>query len=138
MLGGCPKLKVLVTSRVMFHLQAEHLFEVPPLPLPESGQRRDVGALSHYASIALFVQRAHAVQPDFQLTPASAAAVAEICVRMDGIPLAIELSAARTRRLPPHSLQEQLAQGVAVLQGLAQDVPARQQSLRGAIAWSYD
>jgi len=138
LLAGCPKLKVLVTSRVMLHLQAEHLFEVPPLPLPESGQRRDVGALSHYASIALFVQRAQAVQPDFQLTPANAAAVAEICVRLDGIPLAIELAAARTRHLPPHTLLVQLAQGVAVLQGRAQDVPARQQTLRGAIAWSYD
>lgn len=138
LLAGCPKLKVLVTSRVMLHLQAEHLFEVPPLPLPEPGQPRDVGVLSHYASIALFVQRAQAVQPDFQLTPANAAAVAEICVRLDGIPLAIELAAARTRHLPPHTLLVQLAQGVAVLQGRAQDVPARQQTLRGAIAWSYD
>jgi predicted ATPase/class 3 adenylate cyclase len=138
LLAGCPKLKVLVTSRVMLYLQAEHLFEVPPLPLPEPGQRRDVGALSHYASIALFVQRAQAVQPDFQLTPANAAAVAEICVRLDGIPLAIELAAARTRHLPPHTLLVQLAQGVAVLQGRARDVPARQQTLRGAIAWSYD
>ena len=138
LLAGCPKLKVLVTSRVMLHLQAEHLFEVPPLPLPEPGQRRDVGALSHYASIALFVQRAQAVQPGFQLIPANAAAVAEICVRLDGIPLAIELAAARSRHLPPHTLLVQLAQGVAVLQGRAQDVPARQQTLRGAIAWSYD
>lgn len=138
LVAGCPKLKVLVTSRVMLHLQAEHLFEVPPLPLPEPDQRRDVSALSHYASIALFVQRAQAVQPDFHLTPANAAAVAEICVRLDGIPLAIELAAARTRHLPPHALLVQLAQGVAVLQGRAQDVPARQQTLRGAIAWSYD
>ena len=138
LLAGCPKLKVLVTSRVMLHLQAEHLFEVPPLPLPESAQRTKMNALSHYASVALFVQRAQAVQPDFQLAPANAAAVAEICVRLDGIPLAIELAAARTRHLPPHTLLQQLAQGVAVLQGRAQDVPVRQQTLRGAIAWSYD
>ncbi|HEX9134550.1 MAG TPA: tetratricopeptide repeat protein [Ktedonobacteraceae bacterium] len=138
LLAGCPELKVLVTSRVMLHLRAEQLFELTPLPLPSSGHPVDVKALSHYASIALFVQRAQAVAPDFQLTSVNAAAVAGICTRLDGIPLAIELAAARTRHFSPHILLAQLEKGLAVLYGKAQDVPARQQTLHGAIAWSYD
>jgi predicted ATPase/class 3 adenylate cyclase len=138
LLAGCPELKVLVTSRVMLHLRAEQLFEVTPLPLPSSGHPVDLKALSHYAAIALFVQRAQAVAPDFQLTSVNAAAVAGICTRLDGIPLAIELAAARTRHFTPHILLAQLEKGLAVLYGKAQDVPARQQTLHGAIAWSYD
>ncbi len=138
LLAGCPELKVLVTSRVMLHLRAEQLFEVSPLPLPSAGHTVDVKALSHYASIALFVQRAQAVVPDFQLTPANAAAVAGICTRLDGIPLAIELAAARTRHFSPQILLAQIEKGRAVLSGKAPDVPARQQTLHGAIAWSYD
>jgi predicted ATPase/class 3 adenylate cyclase len=138
LLASCPELKVLVTSRVMLHLRAEQLFEVPPLPLPSSGRPADVKALSHYASIALFVQRAKAVAPDFQLTPLNAAAVTGICTRLDGIPLAIELAAARTRHFSPHILLAQLEKGLSVLYDKAQDVPARQQTLQGAIAWSYD
>jgi predicted ATPase/class 3 adenylate cyclase len=138
MMASCPKLKVLVTSRVMLHLQAEQLFEVSPLPLPTSGHLFDLQALSHYASVALFVQRAQAVVPDFQLTPVNAAAVAGICTRLDGIPLAIELAAARTRHFSPPTLLTHLEKGLTVLQGKSQDVPARQKTLRGAIAWSYD
>ncbi len=141
LLAACPKLKVLVTSRVMLHLQAEHLFEVPSLPLPDSRLYEHLSApatLSHYASVALFVQRASAVQPDFQLTRANANAVACICVHLDGIPLAIELAAARVRHFSPQTLLARLEHGLAVLQGEAQDIPARQQTLRGAIAWSYD
>ena len=94
--------------------------------------------LSQYAAIALFVQRAQAVQPDFRLTIANAPAVAKICARLDGMPLAIELAAARIRRFPPQSLLKQLERGLAVLTGGAQDRPTRQQTLRGAIAWSYN
>lgn len=135
------KLKVLVTSRVMLHMQAEHLCEVPPLPLPDrgkAGQQPNLAKLSRNAAIALFVQRAQAVQPDFQLTAANAAALTAICIRLDGIPLAIELAAARIRHFQPQALLTRLEQGLTVLQGRADDVPARQQTLHGAIAWSYD
>ena len=138
LLSSCPQLKVLVTSRVMLHLQAEQLFEVLPLPLPAPEHLANLDDLSHYASIALFVQRAQAVVPDFQLTPTNASAVAGICARLDGIPLAIELAAARARHFSPHILLAQLEKGLTVLHGKAQDVPARQKTLRGAIAWSYD
>jgi predicted ATPase/class 3 adenylate cyclase len=138
LLASCPKLKMLVTSRVMLHLRAEQLFEVSPLPLPSPGGPVDLEALSQYASIALFVQRAQAVEPDFQLTSANAATVAGICTRLDGIPLAIELAAARTRHFSPHVLLTQLEKGLSVLSGKARDVPARQQTLHRAIAWSYD
>jgi len=131
-------LMMLVTSRVMLHLRAEQLFEVSPLPLPTSGYLSDLETLSHYASIALFVQRAQAVAPDFQLTPVNAAAVAGICTRLDGIPLAIELAAARTRHFSPLTLLEHLEKGLTVLQAKVQDVPARQKTLHSAIAWSYD
>jgi len=135
------KLKVLVTSRVMLHMQAEHLCEVPPLPLPDRGkpgQQPNLAKLSRNAAIALFVQRAQAVQPDFQLTATNAAALTAICIRLDGIPLAIELAAARIRHFHPQALLTRLEQGLTVLQGRADDVPARQQTLHGAIAWSYD
>ncbi len=94
---------MLVTSRVMLHLRAEQLFEVSPLPLPTSGHLIDLEALSHYASIALFVQRAQAVVPDFQLTTVDAAAVAGICTRLDGIPLAIEWQQLVRGVLPSHT-----------------------------------
>jgi predicted ATPase/class 3 adenylate cyclase len=138
LLAACPHLKVLVTSRVMLHIQAEHLFEVMPLPLPDPARLPALAALSLNASIALFVQRAQALQPDFRLTVANAPAVASICARLDGIPLAIELAAARVRHFAPQVLLAHLEHGLAVLQGEARDAPARQQTLRGAIAWSYD
>ncbi len=137
LLAACPGLKMLVTSRSMLHVQAEHIFEVPPLALPAATSLSDIEALSQCASIELFVQRARAVQPDFRLTPANAPAIARLCTRLDGIPLAIELAAARVRRFSPHTLLAQLERGLAVLSGEAQDLPTRQQTLRGAIAWSY-
>lgn len=138
LLTACPKLKALVTSRALLHIQAEHLFEVQPLPLLDPRSRPDLAALSHNAAIVLFVQRAQAVQPDFELTAANAAAVASICARLDGIPLAIELAAARVRHFAPQALLARLERGSVTLQREARDVPARQQTLRGAIAWSYD
>ena len=138
LLAACPKLKSLVTSRAMLHIQAEHLFEVLPLPLLDPLRLPALAVLSYNAAITLFVQRAQAVQPDFQLTSANAPTIANICARLDGIPLALELAAARVRHFAPQVLLAHLERGSAILQRKAHDVPARQHTLRGAIAWSYD
>jgi len=138
LLAACPQLKVLVTSREVLHVRAEHEFPVPPLALPDPKHLPDVAALSHYAAVALFLQRAQAVKPDFQITNANARAIAEICVRLDGLPLAIELAAARMKLLPPQALLARLDQRLAVLTGASRDVPTRQQTLRSTIAWSYN
>jgi len=138
LLTVCPKLKMLVTSREVLHVQAEHEFPVPPLALPDPKRLSDLAALSHNAAVALFLQRAQAVKPDFQLTNANARAIVEICVRLDGLPLAIELAAARMKLLPPQALLARLVQRLAVLAGASRDVPARQQTLRNTIAWSYN
>ena len=138
LLTACPKLKMLVTSRMALRLQAEHEFAVPPLRLPRSKRLPDLLILSQYEAVALFIQRALAVKPDFQVTNANAPAVAAICARLDGLPLAIELAAARVKHFSPQTLLARLEQGLSVLSGGARDLPARQQTLRGAIAWSYD
>jgi predicted ATPase/class 3 adenylate cyclase/DNA-binding CsgD family transcriptional regulator len=139
LLTACPKLKMLVTSRVGLHVRAEHEFAVPPLTLPNLKLRLpDPVALSQYEAVALFIERAQAVKPDFQVTNANAPAVAEICTRLDGLPLAIELAAARSKAFPPQTLLARLKQGLAVLTTQVRDLPVRQQTLRGAIAWSYD
>lgn len=138
LLAVCPKLKVLVTSRVVLHVQAEREFVVPSLPIPNLKRLPDLAALSQYEAVVLFIERAQAVKPDFQVTNANAAAVAAICARLDGLPLAIELAAARSKHFPPQTLLTRLEQGLTVLSGGARDLPTRQQTLRGAIAWSYD
>ncbi len=138
LLAACPRLKVLVTSREVLHVQAEQEFAVPPLPLPNLKDMPDLAALSHYAAVALFIQRAQAVKPDFQLTNANARAIVEICARLDGLPLAIELAAARMKLLPPQALLGRLGQSLQVLTGTARDLPARQQTLRNTIEWSYN
>ncbi len=138
LLAACPMLKILVTSREALHVQAEHEFPVPPLELPDPKRLPDLAVLSHNAAIALFLQRAQAVKPDFQLTNANARAIVEICVRLDGLPLAIELAAARMKLLPPQALLARLDQRLAVLTGVSRDLPARQQTLRNTIAWSYN
>src|SRR5579884_649223 len=138
LLTACPRLKILVTSRIMLHLQAEHLFEVRPLGLPSPAQLPDLSILRHNASISLFVQRSQAVQPDFRLAQENAAAIVEICRHLDGIPLAIELAAARSRYFTPQALLSNLEKGLAFLQAHSQDLPERQQTLRGAITWSYN
>ena len=138
LLAVCPTLKVLVTSRVVLHVRAEHEFVVPPLTLPNLERLPDLIALSQYEAVALFIERAQATKPDFQVTNANAPAVAAICARLDGLPLAIELAAARVKYFPPQTLLTRLEQGLSVLSGGARDLPARQQTLRGAIAWSYD
>src|SRR5256886_161952 len=138
LLAACPQLKVLVTSREVLHVHAEHEYPLPPLALPDPGHLPDLAALSYYAAVALFLQRAQAVKPDFQITNANAGAIAEICVRLDGLPLAIELAAARMKLFPPQALLARLDQRLAVLTGTSRDVPARQQTLRNTIAWSYN
>jgi len=137
LLDACPKLKILVTSRVVLHVRAEHEFAVPPLSLPDPKHLPDFATLSQYEAVALFIQRAQSVQPDFQVTSTNAPAVAEICARLDGLPLAIELAAARIKLLSPEALLARLGRRLPVLTSMARDVPARQQTLRNTIAWSY-
>jgi predicted ATPase/class 3 adenylate cyclase len=138
LLACCPRLKVLVTSREALHLRGEQEFPVPPLALPDLRRLPPIEALSQYSAVELFIQRAIAVKPDFVVTNENAPAVAEICHRLDGLPLAIELAAARSKLLPPQALLERLESRLKLLVGGARDLPARQQTLRGAIAWSYE
>jgi predicted ATPase len=137
LLVACPQLKVMVTSREVPHVRARHEFTVPPLPLPDLQHLPDLAALSHFAAVALFISRAQAVKPDFQMTATNAHAIAEICARLDGLPLAIELAAARIKLLPPQAFLARLTQRLGVLTSEALDVPERQQTLRNTIAWSY-
>ncbi|GCE21791.1 adenylate/guanylate cyclase domain-containing protein [Dictyobacter kobayashii] len=138
LLASCPALKFLITSRTMLHLQAEHLFEVSPLPLPASDQATDLEILSQSAAIALFVQRAQAIQANFYLTADNAPAIHQICVLLDGIPLAIELAAAQSRYFTPANLLARLQEGNMHFQGKFQDIPERQRTLQQAITWSYN
>jgi len=138
LMAAAPHLKLLVTSRAALHVYDEHEFPVPPLALPDPKSLPTVDVLSQYSAISLFIQRAKAVKPDFTLKEDNAAAVAEICSRLDGLPLAIELAAARTKLLSPSAMLTRLASRLQLLTGGARDLPARQQTLRQAIDWSYD
>src|SRR6266567_2165773 len=138
LLADCPHLTILVTSRAVLHLRGEHEFPVPPLTLPDFTHLPESEALSQYAAVALFLECARAVKSDFELTPANSRAIAEICIRLDGLPLAIELAAARSKLLPPQALLARLRHRLQVLTSAAQDAPVRQQTLRHALAWSYD
>src|SRR6266404_5423960 len=133
-----PHLKVLVTSRSALHVYGEHEFPVPPLALPDSRSMPSVEVLSQYPAVALFIQRAIAAKPDFELNRENAPAVTEICARLDGLPLAIELAAARIKVLSPASMLTRLASRLQLLTGGARDLPQRQQTLRAAMDWSYD
>jgi predicted ATPase/serine/threonine protein kinase len=133
-----PNLKILVTSRAALHVYGEHEFPVPPLALPDPRSMPPVEVLSQYPAVALFVQRAVAVKPDFELNRENAPAVTEICARLDGLPLAIELAAARVKVLSPSSMLTRLASRLQLLTGGGQDQPQRQQTLRAAMDWSYD
>ncbi len=137
-LTACPQLKMLVTSRAVLHLRSEHEFPVSPLALPDLEHLPANETLAQYTAVALFLERARAARPDFQLTAASSRAIAEICVRLDGLPLLLELAAARIKLLPPQALLARLSHRLQVLTGGGRDVPARQQTLRNTLAWSYE
>jgi predicted ATPase/predicted Ser/Thr protein kinase len=138
LLAMAPNLKVLVTSRAALHVYGEHEFPVPPLALPDARSTPSLEVLSHYSAVALFVQRAVAAKPDFELNRENARAVTEICARLDGLPLAIELAAARVKVVSPSSLLTRLASRLQLLTGGARDLPQRQQTLRATFDWSYD
>jgi len=137
LLAACPNLRLLVTSRAPLRLQGEHEFAVSPLPLPDLKHLPASDDLAQYAACALFVQRVQAIKPDFQLAEANARTIAEICIRLDGLPLAIELAAARIRLLSLQALLARLSHRLDVLTSGARNVPARQQALRATIAWSH-
>jgi predicted ATPase/DNA-binding CsgD family transcriptional regulator len=145
LLAVCPSLKVLATSREPLRLRGEQVFAVPPLGLPDLKSLPPVAVLLQVPAVALFVQRTQAVRPDFVLTARNAPVVAEIATRLDGLPLAIELAASRTRHMPPEALLARLSgkdafhhSTLQVLTGGPRDLPERQQTLRAAIAWSLD
>jgi predicted ATPase len=147
LLAACPHVKIVVTSRAVLHLRAEHEFPLAPLALPDLRQlpeseviasAKRSGARINSSAVKLFEQRTQAVLPNFQITQANAQAIAEICVHLDGLPLAIELAAARSKLLPPHALLGRLSQGLQVLGSGARTLPERQQTLRNTLKWSYD
>ena len=142
LLESCPGLAVLVTSRIALRLRGEHEFPVPPLALPEpverSGHLMDVETLGSFPAVVLFIDRARAVRPGFALTHENAEAVVEICHRLDGLPLAIELAAARCKVLTPQAMLKRLDHRLRLLTDGARDAPERQRTLRAAIAWSHD
>jgi non-specific serine/threonine protein kinase len=137
LLESCPRLTLLVTSRMPLHVSGEHRYPVPPLSTPDparSASLADGGA----AAIELFCRAARSVRPGFELTASNAGTVAAICARLDGLPLAIELAAARSNVLSPQALLERLDHALALLTGGSRGVPARLRSMRDAIGWSYD
>ena len=138
LLAAAPRLSVLVTSREVLHLYGEHDVAVLPLTLPDPRHPVPLERLRHYEAVRLFIERAQAARSDFAITNENAHAVAEICYRLDGLPLAIELAAARIRLLPPQAMLQRLTSRLRLLTGGARDLPERQRTLRGAIAWSYD
>jgi predicted ATPase len=138
LLESCPLLKILVTSRAVLRVYGEYEFAVPPLQCPSRDGRLTLEGLSHCPSVALFLQRAAAIKPDFTLTEENAASIAEICLRLDGLPLAIELAAARVRTLTPKAMLNRLACRFELLTGGKRDLPERQQTLRAAVEWSHE
>ena len=138
LLRASPSLKVLVTSRAVLHLSGEFEVPVPPLDLPDPVRLPGPERLARYEAVNLFVERARAASPDFALSETNAAAVAEICLRLDGLPLAIELAAARIKVLPPEALLARLEKRLPLLTGGPRDLPSRQRTLGDAILWSHD
>jgi predicted ATPase/DNA-binding XRE family transcriptional regulator len=138
LLGMCPRLTALATSRAPLHVRGEQEFNVPPLTLPDAAQAMDPAALATVPAVALFVQRARAVRLDFDLTAANAATVAALCARLDGLPLALELAAARLNLLSLATLLSRLDRQREVLSSESRDLPERQRTLRATLDWSYD
>jgi predicted ATPase/class 3 adenylate cyclase len=138
LLAAAPELRVLATSRARLALRGEHEYPVPPLAVPDPRGPLPLPILTQYEAVRLFVERAVAARADFAITNATAPAVAELCHRLDGLPLAIELAASRVKLLPPDALLARLGQRLDVLASGARDLPARQRTLRAAIAWSHD
>ena len=139
LLLACPNLSIMTSSRSMLRVSGEQEYPVPPLGLPDPAHLPPLTQLSQFEAVALFIERARAVKPDFDVTNENAPAVAEICVRLDGLPLAIELAAARIRVFTPQSMLGRLENRLGLLAGHgSRDLPERQQTLRGAIAWSHD
>jgi predicted ATPase/class 3 adenylate cyclase len=137
LLTAAPRLKVLVTSREVLRLSGETDYPVPPLSLPDPKRLPPLEQFAQYEAVALFIERAVAVKPAFTVTNENASAVAEVCYRLDGLPLAIELAAARVRVLPPQQMLAQLGNRLRFLTSGARDLPTRQQTLRGMMDWSY-
>jgi predicted ATPase len=131
------KLKILVTSQAPLHVYGEHEFPVPPLALPDPKAVLTLETLSLLPSVALFMERARAIKHEFALTKENAPAIVSICARLDGLPLAIELAAARIKLLPPSAMLDRLESSLTLLTGGARDLPTRQQTLRGTVDWSY-
>ncbi|MBA2753209.1 MAG: protein kinase, partial [Chloroflexia bacterium] len=138
LLSACPELVVLVTSRVRLRLSGEREYAVAPLALPRRPNRADLDVVATSDAIRLFGERAQAVKTDFVITEENVEAIAAICDRLDGLPLAIELAAARVKVLPPAALLGRLERRLPLLTGGGRDLPDRQQTMRGAIAWSFD
>ncbi|HZS86228.1 MAG TPA: tetratricopeptide repeat protein [Chloroflexota bacterium] len=137
LLGTCAGLAALVTSRAALRVRGEHLFTVPPLALPDPARPADPAALAGVPAVALFMERARALRPDLALTAENAATIAQICARLDGLPLALELAAARLRLFSPAQLLARLDRRLALLVGGSRDVPERQHTLRATLEWSY-
>jgi predicted ATPase/class 3 adenylate cyclase/tetratricopeptide (TPR) repeat protein len=137
LLAACPRLKALVTSRAALHVSGEHTYPVPPLSLPDQASA-DTPDVASSDAVALFAERAQAVDPSFAVTDANAPLLIEICRRLDGLPLAIELAAARIRLLSSQALLSRLERRLGLLKGGARDLPARQQTLRATLDWSYE
>ena len=138
LLAGAPDLKVLITSRAVLKLRGEFEYVVPPLAVPAVGRTATLADALGSAAVRLFVERAEAANPRFELTDENAAAVAEICARLDGLPLALELAAARTKLLPPQAMLTRLANRLQLLTGGPRDLPERQQTLRATLDWDYE
>ena len=138
LLEASPGLRVLVSSRAVLRVYGEQEFPVPPLALPDLKALPDLATLSQFEAVRLFIERAVAVKPDFQATNENAPAIAGIGERVDGLPLAIELAAARVKLFSPQALLSRLEKSLSALGSGARDLPGRQQTLHGAIQWSYD
>jgi len=138
LIAAAPDLKILTSSRETLRVYGEHEYPVPPLGLPKESRSQTAAVISQYEAVSLFIQRAKATQPDFEIVEHNAPAIAEICTRLEGLPLAIELAAARVRLFEPEMLLARLSDSLKTLTGGARNLPRRHQTIRNTIEWSYD